>query len=179
MRNRAFHKASWFHASTIAGFVLFYLLCGCFVTGARGQVAETEARTSTVAKVFYFSFGAYPMSSIGKTNIEERSEFKIRILTRRYFDGPSGHPFLYKLNKMLTAAPGSKPLDDHAIRLKFVFPTETFYADANGRVLRTETGELFQLSPLDMAEIDHDIEYLSGIVDMKAIQSIEEFGAKK
>ncbi len=80
---------------------------------------------------------------------------------------------------MLTATPGSKPLDDDAIRLKLVFPTETFFADANGRVIRTETGELFELLPLDMTEIDHDIEYLSGIGDMRAIKSAERLGANK
>ncbi len=179
MRNRAFHKASSFHWSTIAGVTVIYLLCLSFVADVRGQVAETDARTPTVAKVFYFSFDAYPLIAIEKRNIEESSEFKIQILTRRYFDGPSGHPFLYKMKKMLTATPGSKPLDDDAIRLKLVFPTETFFADANGRVIRTETGELFELLPLDMTEIDHDIEYLSGIVDMRAIKSAERLGANK
>ncbi len=79
---------------------------------------------------------------------------------------------------MLTATKGSTALESGAIRLKLMFPTETFFADAHGRVLRAETGELFHLSAQHMEEIDHDIEYLSGIVDMNAIKFTEQVDSK-
>jgi hypothetical protein len=161
-----------------AGVVISCLLCVGFVADVRGQVAETEAQTPTVAKLFYFSFDAYSLVAIEKRNIEESSEFKIQILTRRYFHEAGEHPFLIRLKKMFTATRGSEPLEDGAIRLKLTLPGETFFADAHGRVLRAETGELFNLLPNDMAEIDHDIEYLSGIVDMGVIKFTEQIESK-
>ncbi len=161
--------------------LLFYLFCVFFVGNVSGQSKNDRPNAPAVAKVFYDPFEASMLVGIRMTEIEERSSFKIQIITGTPTSfNPSGeHPLLRKLKKMLTATRGSVPLEDGAIKLKLKSPDDTFFVDFHGRVLREKTSELFQLSVNQRAEIGHSIENLSGVVDMLAVQFVEPNMSKK
>lgn len=58
------------------------------------------------------------------------------------------------------------------MRLKVVFPGDEIYVDQKGRVLRKNTGETFKLSKKQMNDLTKEIEYFSGVVDMRVGKQI-------
>jgi hypothetical protein len=148
----------------------------CFLGSLLGEPAWGQPipdRPKPIAALlYYFPFDSYPTVGISEASIESDSIFSIQIITGhpRYQLETSGeHPFLKKLRNLLTRTPRADRLKQDSLSLKLKLPNETFLVDANGRVRRVETGELFSLSQEEMKVIDREIVYLAGIVDVRSI----------
>ena len=104
-------------------------------------------------------------------NIEEAGFYKIWFIHESPLT-PQEHPFIPKLRQMFLAKKATEEVDDSFIRLKVELPSDTFYVDRNGRVLRSNTGEKYKLSKKQMQDIENTIEHFSGIVDINASKRI-------
>jgi len=114
-------------------------------------------------RVIFMSFGSETFLPITIKSIDDRKHLKVWFVRSLMRD--NDHPFVSKLRKMLQANSTKEEIDDNRVRLKVEIGTDTFYADANGTVLKKNTGEKFQLSREQMQEIESTMENFDGVVD--------------
>jgi len=82
------------------------------------------------------------------------------------------HPFISKLRSMLQAHPAKSEILSKGIRLKadFRIPKAVFLVDRNGTVQRKDSGATFRLEQREVDQLEQEIRYFFGIVDVKAFE---------
>ena len=135
--------------------LLIILALGLSTQSALGQKAEP-----TEMRVYFIEFDALTYIPITVANIQTDSAYAIRFARE--------HPFISKLNRLLTSRKASGKLEDAHIRLKVELEKKTFIVDRKGLVLELNSGSTFVLSASERREIEKGILYFSGVVDLKS-----------
>jgi len=137
------------------------------------KLIPRSATHETIMEVYFTPFDARTFLALTMQNVEEQSTFKFRFVFENPLTSPD-HPFGKKLRRMLTATKTSEKISQTSIRLKVKYPEAVFFADRDGRVFSERTGERYQLTKKRMAEIESDIMYFSGVVDLDALKNMKD-----
>lgn len=86
------------------------------------------------------------------------------------------HDAAKKLMQILQAKPSFKALHEKEIRLKANFGSSTgvFFLDKDGVVFRKDDGQHFELSGKELEQVEHLLEQMMGIVDIRAYNRFHE-----
>jgi len=131
-------------------------------------VPEPSPRISM--RVIFVPWGVETFLPITMNSIDEAKHLKVWFVRSLVRD--NDHPFVSKLGKMLQAYPTKEEMNKKGVRLKVELGADTFYADANGTVLKKNTGERFQLLREQMHEIESTMENFDGVVEIWSSQRI-------
>ena len=121
-----------------------------------GNLTPKPATPENFMEVFFKPFETRTYLTITMQNIEKQSNCKFRFVFESAFASPE-YKFSRKLRSMLTATKATEKISKTSIRLKAKYPDAGFFADRNGRILSEKTGEMYQLTKEQMAEMQKDI----------------------
>lgn len=126
---------------------------------------QTPGESKAFAKIYFVPFAVKTFAPITMEEIKGKGIHAI------WFT--KGHPFISKLEKTLESKATEKKINNRVIRLKVAFGKEgnVFYVDQEGIVLKNDQ-KSFQISKKQREEIERDILYFSGVVDVKESKSL-------
>ncbi|MFQ5853603.1 MAG: hypothetical protein ACE5JU_23845 [Candidatus Binatia bacterium] len=122
-------------------------------------------------RIYFLPFGIVTYLPITMSNIEETSDYAIWFM-KKHPPEEGEHPFISKIQKLLQSRPVRVAINEFAIRLKVVLNNDVFFVDQNGIVLEKSSGKTFSLSKPQMEEIENDIKYFSGVIDIRASKDV-------
>ena len=161
--------------------VIFLIALCAFYPFQNVEAVEEEGKCDATMRIFFIPFEAESYQPISFSGIEEAAFSELWFDCAKSFGEPSlvrePHPFSKRLGRVLFSTKGSKPIDDQSIRLKIEIGKDVVYADRNGTVLRKDTDQIFKLSKKQIRDLHKKLEYLSGVVDLKAARRV--FGARE
>lgn len=121
-----------------------------------GNLTPQRAIAENFMEVFFIPFEARTYLAITMQNLEEQSNCKFRFVFESTFTSPE-YEFSRTVRRMLTATKATEKISKTSIRLKVKYPDAVLFADRIGRILSEKTGENYQLTKEQMAEIQKDI----------------------
>ena len=88
------------------------------------------------------------------------------------------HPFVSELLNVLKSHPTKGQILSKGIRLKADFGESggVFFVDRNGMVWQQDTGSTFSLSAEKVEQLQKQLQYFMGVVDIKALRRSEKPG---
>jgi len=120
-------------------------------------------------RVYLIPFDTSTYVAISMSNIGEGTPYDISFVDPGPGTRQRRHPFISRLHRQLQSDPAlGRKINDAAIRLRVDLGGQTFFADEGGVVLEKVSGKTFRLSKAQRREIEREIIYFSGVVDINA-----------
>jgi len=146
------------------------MICGALAVSTAllcAQYGEPQTRPEPLMRLYYMPFAIQTDAPVTRNDIEEASPFRI-VVGRPAKLSPfqQDNPLIVNLRAMLRAHHGGPGLREDFIRLKVVTEWDVYYVDHKGAVLEQSTGQRFQLTKNEMADIHKQISGLRGVVDV-------------
>jgi hypothetical protein len=123
-----------------------------------------------VARVYFTPFKVTTYVPLTMDDIEKKATYTIWFLKEHPSRRDGEHPFVSKLRLLLRAHATREDIAPQFVRLKVVFPHETYVADTNGTVIQVGTEQRFRLTEQEMNEITQGLVNFSGVIDIQAGQ---------
>lgn len=152
--------------------MIVILSCVLFHTGEAESTSGPEMQ-GPLMQVYLIPFDSWTYTTVSMDIIHLVSTYRIWFMKERPSVWKKEHPVIAKLRSQLQSRPApDKKIDDGFIRFRVDIGSQTFFVDINGIVLEKESGKTFVLSKAQRREIEKDIEYFSGIVDIQASKDV-------
>ncbi len=143
-----------------------------FHTGEAKPASDRQVQ-DPLMRIYFIPFDVYTYVGVSMDDIHETSSYAIWFAKEDRAARVGPHPFIAKLHRTLQSRPATgRKIQDGFIRLRVDIGSQTFFVDINGIVLEKETGKTFILSKALRREIQRDIKYFSGVIDIHASQRV-------
>jgi hypothetical protein len=141
------------------------------------SVIPQDARTELdhpLMRVYFIPFDVLTYVGITMDSVENASTYAIWFMKGRPPAREEEHIFISKLRRHLESRPApGKKIADNFIRLKVDFGEQTFFVDQKGTIVEKDSGKTFTLSKAQMRQIENDILYFAGVVDLRASRNVQ------